>query len=68
MPTILLIDLDTCPHANQLVHPSINLLQDVVKELKAGTLHDVAPVGKTNTNHFFLISPPPQKKNYMHGN
>ncbi|CAO3673115.1 unnamed protein product [Umbelopsis ramanniana] len=44
MPTILLIDLDTCPHANQLVHPSINLLQDVVKELKAGTLHDVAPV------------------------
>lgn len=57
MPTILLIDLDTCPHANQLVHPSISLLQDVVKELKAGTLHDVAPVGKTNLTNF--SSPPP---------
>ncbi|KAH8552541.1 hypothetical protein BGW37DRAFT_423915 [Umbelopsis sp. PMI_123] len=44
MPTILLIDLDVCPYVNQLVHPSISLLQDVVKELKAGTLHDVAPV------------------------
>jgi hypothetical protein len=68
MPTILLIDLDTCPHANQLVHPSISLLQDVVKELKAGTLHDVAPVGKTNTKFFFLIPPPPKYYYYMHGN
>jgi hypothetical protein len=46
MPTILLIDLDLCPYANQLVHPAISLLQQVVKELKDGTLHDIAPVGK----------------------
>jgi hypothetical protein len=61
MPTILLIDLDTCPHANQLLHPSISLLQDVVKELKAGTLHDVAPVGKINTIFFSAFTPPPKK-------
>ncbi|GAB5590831.1 hypothetical protein Unana1_05731 [Umbelopsis nana] len=44
MPTILLIDLDKCPYANQLVHPAISLLQHVVKDLKDGTLHDIAPV------------------------
>ncbi|KAG2181375.1 hypothetical protein INT43_008958 [Umbelopsis isabellina] len=42
--TLLLIDLDICPHANQLVHPAIVLLQQVVKELKTGSLHDIAPV------------------------
>ncbi|KAJ2956893.1 hypothetical protein NQZ79_g7302 [Umbelopsis isabellina] len=47
-PTLLLIDLDICPHANQLVHPAISLLQQVVKELKAGSLHDIAPVVCSN--------------------
>jgi hypothetical protein len=56
MPTILLIDLDVCPYVNQLVHPSISLLQDVVKELKAGTLHDVAPVGTIISPIFFGFS------------
>ncbi|KAM3579714.1 3',5'-cyclic-nucleotide phosphodiesterase [Umbelopsis sp. WA50703] len=49
-PTLLLIDLDLCPHANQLVHPAISILQQVVKELKAGSLHDIAPVVCSNND------------------
>lgn len=57
MPTILLIDLDKCPYANQLVHPAISLLQHVVKDLKDGTLHDIAPVGKFCEGERFPSTP-----------